>query len=55
VNEPAELGQVLARIDALRGNLSMADAIVLAGNAAIEKAAKDAGFDRVGVGVDVPR
>jgi catalase-peroxidase len=50
VNEPAELSQVLAKIDALRGNLSLADAIVLAGAAAVEKAAKDAGFD---VSVDV--
>jgi catalase-peroxidase len=49
VNEPDELGRVLARIDELRGPLSMADAIVLAGTAAVEKAAKDAGFS-----VDVP-
>src|SRR5437868_5487615 len=49
VNEPAELGQVLAKIDELRGSLSMADAIVLAGTAAVEKAAKDAGFN-----VEVP-
>jgi catalase-peroxidase len=45
VNEPSELAQVLAKIDELRGQLSMADAIVLAGTAAVEKAAKDAGFD----------
>ncbi|QKS01125.1 catalase/peroxidase HPI [Sphingomonas sp. CL5.1] len=45
VNEPAELAAILAGIDKLRGNLSMADAIVLAGTAAVEKAAKDAGFD----------
>ncbi|MGN5375312.1 catalase/peroxidase HPI [Sphingomonas hankookensis] len=44
VNEPEELSQVLSKIDALRGNLSLADAIVLAGSAAVEKAAKDAGF-----------
>src|SRR6185369_12856085 len=44
VNEPEELGQILARIDELRGGLSMADAIVLAGAAAVEKAARDAGF-----------
>ncbi|MCL6739814.1 catalase/peroxidase HPI [Sphingomonas sp. RB56-2] len=44
VNEPEELGKVLARIDELRGSLSMADAIVLAGTAAVEKAAKDAGY-----------
>ena len=44
VNEPAELAAVLAKIDSLRGTLSMADAIVLAGTAAVEKAANDAGF-----------
>ncbi len=44
-NDPAELSKVLAKIDALRGDLSMADAIVAAGDAAVEKAAKDAGFD----------
>jgi catalase-peroxidase len=49
VNEPEELGRILARIDELRGGLSMADAIVLAGTAAVEKAARDAGFD-----VEVP-
>jgi catalase-peroxidase len=43
-NEPAELSKVLATIDGLRGSMSMADAIVLAGSAAIEKAAKDAGY-----------
>ena len=45
VNDPAELAKVLAAIDGLRGSMSMADAIVLAGTAAVEKAAKDAGFD----------
>ena len=45
VNEPAQLSATLAKIDELRGSLSMADAIVLAGSAAVEKAAKDAGFD----------
>jgi len=45
VNEPQELGQILAKIDQLRGNLSFADAIVLAGTAAVEKAARDAGFN----------
>jgi len=45
VNDPAELGKVLAKIDELRGNLSMADAIVAAGSAAVEKAAKDAGHN----------
>ena len=44
VNEPEELAKVLGKIDELRGGLSMADAIVLAGTAAVEKAAKDAGF-----------
>jgi catalase-peroxidase len=43
-NEPEELGQILAKIEALRGPLSLADAIVLAGSAAVEKAAQDAGF-----------
>ncbi|QZH76048.1 MAG: catalase/peroxidase HPI [Erythrobacter sp.] len=45
VNDPEELAGVLAKLDSLRGNLSMADAIVLAGAAAIEKAAKDGGHD----------
>jgi catalase-peroxidase len=45
VNEPGELAKVLAKIDELRGSLSMADAIVLAGTAAVEKAANDAGFN----------
>ena len=45
VNEPEELSRILAKIDELRGGLSMADAIVLAGTAAVEKAAKDAGFN----------
>ena len=49
VNEPEELARTLSKIDELRGNLSMADAIVLAGTAAVEKAAKDAGFN-----VEVP-
>ncbi|HYI40566.1 MAG TPA: catalase/peroxidase HPI [Allosphingosinicella sp.] len=49
VNEPEELAEILAGIDSLRGALSMADAIVLAGTAAVEKAARDAGFD-----VEVP-
>ncbi|RPF71849.1 catalase/peroxidase HPI [Aurantiacibacter spongiae] len=44
-NDPDELASTLAKIDSLRGSLSMADAIVLAGSAAVEKAAKDAGFD----------
>ena len=45
VNDPEELAKVLAKIDALRGNMSVADAIVLAGTAAVEKAARDAGFN----------
>ncbi|MXP48191.1 catalase/peroxidase HPI [Altererythrobacter luteolus] len=44
-NDPEELSKVLSKIDELRGDLSMADAIVAAGNAAVEKAAKDAGFN----------
>ncbi|MEO0591020.1 MAG: catalase/peroxidase HPI [Pseudomonadota bacterium] len=48
-NDPEELGKVIAKIDALRGSLSLADAIVLAGSAAVEKAARDAGHD-----VEVP-
>lgn len=44
VNEPAELAKVLAKLNELRGGMSLADAIVLAGSAAVEKAAKDAGF-----------
>ena len=45
VNDPEELARVLATIDRLRGELSMADAIVLAGSAAVEQAARDAGFN----------
>jgi catalase-peroxidase len=45
VNDPAELAKVLAKLDSLRGNVSLADAIVLGGSAAVEKAAKDAGHD----------
>ena len=45
VNDPDELAKVLAKLDELRGSLSMADAIVIAGSAAVEKAAQDAGFD----------
>jgi catalase-peroxidase len=43
-NDPDELAKVLGVIDAHRGSLSMADAIVAAGAAAVEKAAADAGF-----------
>ena len=45
VNEPEELARILAKIDELRGSLSFADAIVLAGTAAVEQAAKDAGHN----------
>ncbi|WP_421989697.1 catalase/peroxidase HPI [Qipengyuania sp.] len=45
VNDPEELGKVLDKLDELRGDISMADAIVLGGAAAIEKAAKDGGFE----------
>ena len=43
VNEPAELAKVLQALDGLRGDLSMADAIVLGGVVGVEKALKDAG------------
>jgi len=39
------LSKVLSKLDQLRGNVSLADAIVLGGSAAVEKAAKDAGFN----------
>ena len=45
VNDPEELGKVLNKLDEIRGGISMADAIVIAGSAAVEKAAKNAGFD----------
>ncbi|MEQ8410047.1 MAG: catalase/peroxidase HPI [Erythrobacter sp.] len=44
-NDPDELAKVLGKLDELRGDMSMADAIVLAGSAAVEKAAKDAGIE----------
>ncbi|MEO7635927.1 MAG: peroxidase family protein, partial [Sphingomicrobium sp.] len=44
VNEPAELAKILDKLNELRGSMSLADAIVLAGSAAVEKAASDAGF-----------
>jgi catalase-peroxidase len=43
VNQPAQLAKVLAKLDSLRGGASLADAIVIGGAAAVEKAAKDAG------------
>ena len=45
VNDPEELQKVLSKLDELRGNVSLADAIVLGGSAAVEKAAKDAGHN----------
>ena len=55
VNNPAELGQVLSTLEAIQGEfngaavggkqVSMADLIVLAGCAAVEKAAKDGGVE----------
>jgi len=45
VNDPAELAKVLTKLDELRATISLADAIVLGGSAAVEKAAKDAGYD----------
>jgi catalase-peroxidase len=45
VNDPPELQKVLSKLDELRGEMSLADAIVLGGSAAVEKAARDAGFD----------
>ncbi|WP_342250223.1 catalase/peroxidase HPI [Sphingomonas sp. OTU376] len=49
VNEPATLAKVIDTLNGLRGNLSLADAIVLGGVVGLEKAIKDAGF-----GVAVP-
>lgn len=59
VNNPAELAEVLTKLKAIRADfnddlrggrqVSLADVIVLGGAAAIEKAAKDAGYD-----VEVP-
>jgi catalase-peroxidase len=44
VNDPEELSKVLSKLDELRGDVSLADAIVLGGCVAVEKAAKDAGY-----------
>ena len=44
-NDPDELGKVVAKLNEIRGSISLADAIVLAGAAAVEKAASDAGHD----------
>jgi catalase-peroxidase len=53
VNEPAELAKVLAKLEEIQASfdkpVSLADLIVLAGSAAVEKAAKDGGVD-----VEVP-
>jgi catalase-peroxidase len=47
VNDPQELGRVLAKLEEIKGDraVSLADLIVLGGTAAVEKAARDAGFD----------
>jgi catalase-peroxidase len=49
VNEPAELAKALATLDSVRTafgkGVSLADTIVLGGNAAVEAAAKKAGYD----------
>jgi len=49
VNQPAELKTVLGKLEAIQKEfgkkVSLADLIVLGGNAAVEKAAKDAGVD----------
>jgi catalase-peroxidase len=46
-NDPFELSNVLTKLGEVKGDrtISMADMLVLGGAAAIEKAAKDAGFD----------
>jgi catalase-peroxidase len=49
VNNPTQLAEVLQTLEQVRStsgsNVSFADLVVLAGCAAVEKAAKDAGFD----------
>ena len=49
VNQPAQLKKVLEKLEAIRKDfakkVSLADLIVLAGNAAVEKAAKNGGVD----------
>lgn len=49
VNQPEQLTKVLDTLEGIQGGLdkkvSIADLIVLGGSAAVEKAAKDAGFD----------
>jgi catalase-peroxidase len=53
VNEPAELATVLSKLEEIQASfdkpVSLADLIVLAGSAAVEKAARDGGVD-----VEVP-
>ncbi|MBO9605482.1 MAG: catalase/peroxidase HPI [Paenibacillaceae bacterium] len=48
-NEPAQLAKALAVLEAIRNDLgssvSLADLIVLGGSAAVEKAARDAGYE----------
>jgi len=43
VNEPSMLAMVLAKLNEVRGSLSLADAIVLGGVVGLEKAIRDAG------------
>ena len=45
VNQPTQLDKVLKKLDSLRGDVSMADAIVLAGGVGIETAASAAGVE----------
>ncbi|MCA8935324.1 MAG: catalase/peroxidase HPI [Planctomycetes bacterium] len=49
VNQPKQLAEVLSKLEEIRkgfdNKISLADLIVLAGCAGVEKAAKDAGFD----------
>ena len=47
VNQPKQLAKVLSKLEEIKegSDISMADLIVLAGCAGVEKAAKDAGFD----------
>lgn len=56
VNDPKELATVLGKLEEIQtafnkagGHVSLADVIVLGGNAAIEKAATDAGYSNVNV------
>jgi catalase-peroxidase len=59
INEPAELSKVLTKLESIQKEfnasqsgdkkVSLADLIVLGGSAAVEKAAKDAGFDVIKV------